>query len=274
MSKRKVTYRNYHADNLQKQKEETNKYRHSYLVALKLLLPSPHRTNCSSNWKHPLISCILPLKETASFRVVIGSHLRIIENGNNIIHRETVQTISIPKSCCVLFYHNRTIHGGGASMLGEPKMTRVFLVYGPPSMYEGIQNDNYGKRAETLPSRREHKVNESFILHFSLLLQKWNKIQPAAKAYFDFVGTTRQEDGYALRLCSEWQMAVCASLHCCYMSFQLMWPILAPEKESPFLSTHLFTSDVFSKLERRKLSVVDSLFAVSEVLVTPPTKER
>ena len=149
MSKRKVTYRNYHADNLQKQKEETNKYRHSYLVALKLLLPSPHRTNCSSNWKHPLISCILPLKETASFRVVIGSHLRIIENGNNIIHRETVQTISIPKSCCVLFYHNRTIHGGGASMLGEPKVTRVFSVYGPPSMYEGIQNDNYGKDMTT-----------------------------------------------------------------------------------------------------------------------------
>ena len=136
-------YPNYRKDALQKVTEERNKYRQSFLFALKLLLPPPHNMNCTSVTHSPIFSSILPLIESVKVRMVIGSHLKIKACGSYLIHRECVMDINVPPTCCLVFYHDRTLHGGGPS--SGSKKTRMFSLFGPEDHYSGISNENYTK---------------------------------------------------------------------------------------------------------------------------------
>ena len=119
-------YPNYRKDALQKVTEERNKYRQSFLFALKLLLPPPHNSNCSSVTHPPIFSSILPLVELVKVRMVIGSHMKIKTCGSYVIHRKCVVDINVPPTCCLVFYHDRTLHGGGPS--SDSKKTRMFSI--------------------------------------------------------------------------------------------------------------------------------------------------
>ena len=126
-------YPNYWNDALRKVTKERNEYRQSFLLALKLLLPPLHNSICSSVTHPPIFSSILPLVETVKVRMVIGSHLKIKRCANYIIHRECVVDINVPPTCSLIFYHDRTLHGGGPS--SGSKKTRMFSIFAPEDHY-------------------------------------------------------------------------------------------------------------------------------------------
>ena len=134
---------NYHAEALRKVKEDRDKYRTSYLLALKLLLPQLHENCCSTHSNPPIFSCILPLQQSSQLRVVVGSHLRIKKDGKHILHRECCINVTVPTTCCIIFYHNRTLHGGGPSSGG--RNTRMFSIYAKDDHYSGVDNKKYGQ---------------------------------------------------------------------------------------------------------------------------------
>ena len=139
-------YPNYRNDALRKVTKERNEYRQSFLLALKLLLPPLHNSICSSVTQPPIFSSILPLVETVKVRMVIGSHLKIKRSANYIIHRECVVDINVPPTCSLIFYHDRTLHGGGPS--SGSKKTRMFSIFAPEDHYYCLSNENYRKNIQ------------------------------------------------------------------------------------------------------------------------------
>ena len=72
--------------------------------------------------------------------VNVGSHfLEKAENGF-ISHRELNIEVEIPTSCCILFFHNRTLHAGGSS---DVLNVRQFGLYGPENKFGCTLNKNY-----------------------------------------------------------------------------------------------------------------------------------
>ena len=121
---------------------ETSIYRRFFLNSLKRLLPQPihHEGDCPlAKASPPAFSIILPFTEETNFRVAVGSHHLARTNNSLIYHRETVITITIPPTYCIIFNHHLTVHGGGSS---TKKNTRLFAISSPANRKLSVDNSN------------------------------------------------------------------------------------------------------------------------------------
>ena len=91
--------------------------------------------------ENAFVNCILPINEESFFRVAVKSHLlQKAQNSKFLYHRESVIELKIPPTCCILFYNNKTIHGGGRS---QKTNIRCFAILGPSGKFGSTQSMNY-----------------------------------------------------------------------------------------------------------------------------------
>ena len=120
-------------------------FRKFFLAALKSVLPSsskPHKGDCPAGnvYSPPFISCILPINQNTFLQMAVGSHLQPMEDKGHIIHHEALIEIEVPRTCCVLFLRDRTIHSGGHS---DGLNVRMFGLYGKHNLFSCLENKNY-----------------------------------------------------------------------------------------------------------------------------------
>ena len=131
---------------------ERDQYRNFFLSSLKTLIPKalhPHK-DCPVlhlGYKSSKFSCILPLIRETKLRMVFGSNRLPKEKKKGgetqqyyTIHRESIVEVTVPVTFCILFYYNRTIHGGGPS---EKMNVRMFGVYAPIDVFGCAEEQNY-----------------------------------------------------------------------------------------------------------------------------------
>jgi hypothetical protein len=118
-------------------------YRTRMLNMMKVtLLPciDKHTKDClEDNMKKPTLASIFPLKENTKVRISVGSHLELCHEGQRIYHPSLNMDVDIPFGCCLFFYRNLTVHGGGPNESDTNTCTRLFAVYAPertPAFYE------------------------------------------------------------------------------------------------------------------------------------------
>lgn len=124
---------------------ERNEYRKMFHSALKIILPfstTSERCGCpvGNIFRPPFISCILPINQDTKLQMVVGSNLQHLDGEHLIIHEECVVEVNVPKTFCILFQRDRTIHGGGYS---DDLNLRMFGVFGPHNVFGSIENKNY-----------------------------------------------------------------------------------------------------------------------------------
>ena len=126
-----------------------DEYRRSFIAAFNtIVVPDisvfhTHNCNLRRNEINPFFSCITSINEETNIRMAVGSHhLPRSDCGRTIFHRESVVSITIPPTFCILFYHNRTVHGGGIS---DCLNLRIFGMYGPKDRFGSTEGRNYLK---------------------------------------------------------------------------------------------------------------------------------
>ena len=120
-------------------------YRKFFLSALRSVLPSstnPHKSGCPAEnvYSPPFISCILPINQDTILQMAVGSHNQPREGKHHIIHHKSIIDVTVPKTCCILFFRDRTIHSGGHS---DGLNVRMFGLYGKHSAFACLENKNY-----------------------------------------------------------------------------------------------------------------------------------
>ena len=70
----------------------------------------------------------------------VGSHNLLFQNRKFFYHRESVVEVDVHPTCCIIFMHNRTVHGGGSS---NRLNLRLFSIYGEKNKFACTQNKNY-----------------------------------------------------------------------------------------------------------------------------------
>ena len=115
-----------------------------YNVLLSSLIHNTHNHDprCNlSTFQPPTLSAILPLSESATVRVSIGSHRQPLnEDKMSVLHKETIVDIPIPTKYILLFYHEGFLHSGGP---GIGTCARMFSVFAPKNVKTTLQNRNY-----------------------------------------------------------------------------------------------------------------------------------
>ena len=125
--------------------KEKNEYKSLYLAALKTFLPCSdhfHSKQCIINLKthSPVFSSITPINEPTQLRFAVGSNHLDIVSQKVTLHKSTVLDIVVPVGFSAIFYHNRTIHGGGSS---EKLNIRMFSVHAPSDDLCVVENKNF-----------------------------------------------------------------------------------------------------------------------------------
>ena len=129
-------------NNLRSEKEL---YKNAYFSLLRAFYPPPssfHGLDCTvvKNTHVPVLSCILPINESTKIRMSVGSHNLMIQKKKFCYHRESVVEVDVHPTCCILFMHNRTVHGGGRS---NSLNLRIFSIYGDKDSFACTENKNY-----------------------------------------------------------------------------------------------------------------------------------
>ena len=126
-------------------KSARDDYKKLYLTAFQLLLPRSDNCHCLScpienKNSPPIFSSITSINEPTKLRFAIGSHNCEMKNKKVILHNSTVVEVTVPISCSAIFFHDRTIHGGGSS---QTLNIRMFGLHCPKDQECKAENKNY-----------------------------------------------------------------------------------------------------------------------------------
>mmetsp|Transcript_9243 Transcript_9243/g.10728 ORF Transcript_9243/g.10728 Transcript_9243/m.10728 type:complete len:236 (+) Transcript_9243:85-792(+) len=128
-------------------------YRRCMLNMMKVtLLPciDKHTKHClDETMNTPTLASILPLKENTKVRISVGSHLELCHKGQRIYHPSLNIDVDIPLGCCLFFYRNLTVHGGGPNESDTNTCTQLFAVYAPEDVSVYYQNSNSSTTIKT-----------------------------------------------------------------------------------------------------------------------------
>ena len=122
-----------------------DEYRLLYLTALKSLLPNSrhyHAEQCVINDTRylPVMSAITSMNQDTNLRFALGSNHHDIKEKNVILHDSTIMDIVVPVGFSAIFFHNRTIHGGGSS---DKLNIRMFSLHAGKKDKCVVENQNY-----------------------------------------------------------------------------------------------------------------------------------
>ena len=129
-------------DNL---RTERDLYKNAYLSVLRAFYPSPcsyHGLDCSvlKKCQVPVLSFILTSNETIIVRKSVRRNNLLFQNKKILYHRESVVEVDVHLSSCIIFMHNRTVHGGGRS---NTMNLRIFSIYGEKDIFACTENKNF-----------------------------------------------------------------------------------------------------------------------------------
>ena len=135
----------------EKTEEERKLYRKYFLSALNSILPSStrsHESGCPAGnvFCPPFISCILPINQNTILQMAVGRNLQPMVGKRHIIHHESIIEVEVPRTCCILFLRDRTIHSGGHS---DGLNVRMFGLYGKHNVFACTENKNYSSMLKT-----------------------------------------------------------------------------------------------------------------------------